>query len=353
MLTLWNVYSFFTTYAEIDGYNPKEQQGPSEPTSELDRWILSEMNQLVLQVDEALDGYEPTNGGRRIQEFVDLLSNWYVRRSRRRFWKSENDEDKLSAYSTLYVCLVTLCRLMAPYTPFVAESMYQNLVRSLDGEEAESVHLDEFPKADVSRIDEPLMEATRLAMKLSSLGRDARSRAGKKVRLPLRKALVRTREPSEGGHVGRIVAQLREELNIKEIELLDPHDSFYTEAVEASGRKKRAAKLGDFMAALDGGYMVAIDTAVTPELAQEGMARELVHRIQNMRRAAGFEVTDRIFLSYEGSAAIGEVMEGFGDYVRTETLAEDIRQGEAEEGAHVESHKLEGIPLTLGVQRVG
>ena len=185
MLTLWNVYSFFTTYAEIDGYNPKEQQGPEEPTSELDRWILSEMNQLVLQVDEALNGYEPTNGGRRIQEFVDLLSNWYVRRSRRRFWKSENDEDKLSAYSTLYACLVTLCKLMAPYTPFLAESMYQNLVRSLDGEESESVHLDEFPTADDSRIDEPLMEATRLAMKLSSLGRDARSRAGKKVRLPL------------------------------------------------------------------------------------------------------------------------------------------------------------------------
>ncbi len=353
MLTLWNVYSFFTTYAEIDGYNPKDQPGPAEPTSELDRWILSEMNQLVLQVDEALNGYEPTNGGRRIQEFVDLLSNWYVRRSRRRFWKSENDEDKLSAYSTLYTCLVTLCKLMAPYTPFVAESMYQNLVRALDGDAAESVHLDEFPTADKSRIDEPLMEATRLAMKLSSLGRDARSRAGKKVRLPLSRALVRTREASEGMHVGRIVAQLREELNIKEIELLDPQDSLYTEVVEASGRKKRAAKLGDLQAALDGGYMVAIDTAVTPELAREGMARELVHRIQNMRRAAGFDVTDRIFLYCEAPAGVWQVLAAFGDYVRAETLSEEIREGDPAEDAHVESHKLEGMELTLGVRRVG
>ena len=353
MLTLWNVYSFFTTYAEIDEYNPAEHKGPAEPSSELDRWILSEMNQLVLQVDEALEGYEPTNGGRRIQEFVDLLSNWYVRRSRRRFWKSESDADKLSAYSTLYECLVTVSKLMAPYTPFLAESMYQNLVRSVNGDGAESVHLDEFPKADVNRIDEPLMEATRLAMKLSSLGRDARSRAGKKVRLPLSRAVVRTREASERDHVGRIVTQLREELNIKEIELADSEDTFYNEAVEASGKKKRAAKLGDFMAALDGGYMVAIDTAVTPELAQEGMARELVHRIQNMRRAAGFEVTDRIQLYYEAPTEIEQVIAGFGDYVRTETLADDIRRGEAEEDAHVQSHKLEGMELTLGVRRVG
>ncbi len=352
MLTLWNVYSFFTTYAEIDGYDPSEQKGPEEPTSELDRWILSEMNLLIAQVDEALEGYEPTNGGRRIQEFVDLLSNWYVRRSRRRFWKSENDEDKLSAYSTLYFCLANLCRLMAPYTPFLSESMYQNLVRSVDADAAESVHLAEFPTCDEGRIDEGLMEATRLAMKLSSLGRDARSRAGKKVRLPLRKALVRTREASEGRHVGQIETQLREELNIKEIEVLEASNPFYTEAVEVSGRKRRAAVLGDFQAVLDGGYMVAIDTAVTPELAQEGMARELVHRIQNMRRAAGFEVTDRIALFYQGPSEVAAVMEGFGDYVRTETLAESVVAGEAGEGAHVASHKLEGMEVTLGVRRV-
>ena len=351
MLTLWNVYSFFTTYAEIDGYNPKEQPAPAEPASELDRWILSEMNQLILQVDEALEGYEPTTGGRRIQEFVDLLSNWYVRRSRRRFWKSENDEDKLSAYSTLYACLVTLCKLMAPYTPFLAESMYQNLVRALDDEAAESVHLAEFPTADESLIDTSLMEATRLAMKLSSLGRDARSRAGKKVRLPLSRALVRTREVSEGGHVGRIVAQLREELNIKEIELVEPQDNFYAQAVEASGRKRRAAKLGDFQAALDGGYMVAIDTSVTPELAQEGLARELVHRIQNMRRAAGFDVTDRIELFYQGPGELQAVLDRYGEYIGVETLAGTIQEGDADEGAHVVEHKIEGMDVTLGVKR--
>ncbi len=351
MLTLWNVYSFFVTYAEIDGYDPNRDKAPDKPSSELDRWILSEVNCLISQVDDSLDGYDPTTGGRRIQEFVDLLSNWYVRRSRRRFWKSENDQDKLSAYSTLYTCLVTLAKLMAPYTPFMAEEMYQNLARSVDDKAPESVHLAAFPVADADLVDQPLMEATRLAKRLSSLGRDARSRAGKKVRLPLRLALVRTRDASESGHIESIKGQLMEELNIKEIRLLTPDDPFYAEAMKAAGAARSVA-VGDYQAVLDSGYMVAIDTSVTPQLAQEGMARELVHRIQNMRRSAGFEVTDRIHFYYQGPDDLERVIAGYGDYIRLETLSEEIRRGQPGEGGRVEAQKMEGMDITLGVSRV-
>ena len=149
----------------------------SSPESELDRWIISELNQLIADVDSALDSYNPTEAGRKIEGFVDGLSNWYVRRSRRRFWKSENDADKLSAYNTLYQCLVTLSKLLAPFIPFVAEELYQNLVRSVFPEAPESVHLADFPVADKSKIDKQLVDDNRLAMKVSSLGRAARSQS--------------------------------------------------------------------------------------------------------------------------------------------------------------------------------
>ena len=176
LLTLWNVYSFFTTYASVDNFHPDQIPQGWKPTSELDRWLMSELNSLVAQVDEQLEAYNPTDAGRRIQDFVDLLSNWYVRRSRRRFWKSENDDDKASAYATLYTCLSTLCKLMAPFTPFVAEEMYQNLVRSVDGDAPESVHLASFPLDSPELVDHQLMTATRLAMEISRMGRAVRSR---------------------------------------------------------------------------------------------------------------------------------------------------------------------------------
>ena len=164
LLTLWNTYSFFVTYALIDGYNPRSGQDVA-PASELDRWLLSELNRLVLEVTRSLDDYNPTEAGRKIEAFVDDLSNWYIRRSRRRFWKTENDADKLSAYSTLYHCLVTLSQLMAPFTPFLAEEVYRNLVSSVDPNAPESVHLTKYPIADESQIDDRLGSETRLVMK--------------------------------------------------------------------------------------------------------------------------------------------------------------------------------------------
>ncbi len=190
LLTLWNVYSFFVTYANIDNFTPGSEVASLEQ-SELDKWIISELNQLIVDVEATLDDYNPTRAGRRIEGFVSDLSNWYVRRSRRRFWKSENDADKLSAYNTLYQCLVTLSKLLAPLTPFLAEELYQNLVCSVFPQSPDSVHLADFPVADESKIDEQLSVDTQLVMKVSSLGRAARGQAGIKVRQPFAKLLVK------------------------------------------------------------------------------------------------------------------------------------------------------------------
>ncbi len=189
MLTLWNVYSFFVMYANIDDYNPAQQREEAE-TPVLDKWIISELNQLIADVDSGLENYNPTDAGRKIEVFVSDLSNWYVRRSRRRFWKSENDTDKLSAYKTLYSCLVELSKLIAPFMPFMAEEIYRNLVCAVYPEAPQSVHLADFPVADKAKIDERLSTDTKLAIKISSLGRAARSKAGIKVRQPLAIALV-------------------------------------------------------------------------------------------------------------------------------------------------------------------
>ena len=386
ILTLWNVYSFFTTYASVDQFHPdqvpEDWKPKPTPGSELDRWILSELNSLISQVDRQLEGYNPTDAGRRIQDFVDRLSNWYVRRSRRRFWKSENDEDKLSAYAALYTCLTTLCKLLAPLTPFVAEEMYQNLVLGADGNAPESVHLAAFPEAAPGLVDEALMDATRLAMKISSMGRGARSRAGVKVRQPLMRVLVKTRLPDEVDYIELVLPQILDELNIKELEVIrhagngsdDVGGRIYLRALEAAGlpaapdggsprvatedglgrgasQVEAIVQLDHYWISLEGGYMVAVDTSMTPDLAEEGLARELVHRIQNLRRGASFEITDRIVTFYRGPVTVAEVMSKYADYIRQETLSDELIDGVPAEGAHSEQQKLGGEGVVLGVKR--
>ena len=354
LLTLWNVYSFFTNYASIDGFHPDQTPDGWKPEHELDRWIMSELNALVTQVDGYLDGYDPTNAGRRMQEFIDQLSNWYVRRSRRRFWKSENDQDKLSGYITLRTCLVTLSKLMAPLSPFVAEEMYQNLVCSVDADAPDSVHLAAFPTVDASLIDQPLMGATRLAMSISSMGRNARSKSGLKVRQPLASVAVKTRNPEERGYLQMVQPQVLEELNIKSLVVLEDDSELYLQAREEAGdRTEVTIPVDHYSVALEGGYMVAVDSTITPELAEEGLARELVHRIQNLRRSSQFELTDRIVTYYDAPAEISSVMQGnFSAYIRQETLSEDLVAGPPQEGAASEDSKVEGMEITLGVLRV-
>ena len=358
MLTLWNVYSFFIGYAEIDKFDPSQKPADWKPENEIDRWVLSELNTLVSQVDGYMDGYEPTSAGRRIQEFVDQLSNWYVRRSRRRFWRKEGDADKLSGYITLHTCLVTVAKLMAPLAPFVAEEMYQNLVCSVDPSAPDSVHLSEYPVADESLVDQPLMEATQLAMKVASMGRAARSKAGLKVRQPLANLLVKIRVPAERGYLDQVRPQVLEELNIKDIQVIEDDAPLVQKVLEEAGDETETIlSVENYSVSLEGGYMVAVNGDLSDELREEGLAREVVHRIQGMRRSANFDVTDRIVTYYQGPSKFAEVMQGpFSNYIRDETLSNQLVDGtpdsDSNAGAATESTKIEGMEITLAVHQV-
>jgi len=336
LLTLWNTYSFFVTYANIDKFDPRTTVS-LDGLPELDRWILSELNQLVDRVTCSLDQYDPTGTGRMIEDFVQDLSNWYVRRSRRRFWKSENDADKQAAYTTLYQCLVTLAKLLAPFTPFIAEELYQNLVRSADESASESVHLTDYPQADLSQVDEELSADTRLAMTVSSLGRSARAKANLKVRQPLAKVLVKVRSKREEAGLNRMASQVLEELNVKELHAVDkvPVDEFPNWPVVE-----------------EGGLAVMIDSDISPELADEGLAREIVHRLQFMRRSAGFDIADYIETYYQGGDSIQRVMREFASYIRQETLSQTLTQGSPPDGAFAKSHTIDGDEVVLAVKRV-
>ena len=397
LIPLWNVYSFFVTYANIDGYDPHTPAPEVGDRPELDRWIVSELNSLMQDVTAGLEGYEPEVASHAVERFVEHLSNWYVRRSRRRFWKSDADDDKQAAHATLYECLVTLTRLLAPMMPFITEEMYQNLVGSVNGGK-ESVHLEDYPVADPSKIDQGLSEATRLAMRLSSLGRAARSRAGIKVRQPVARALVKLREPEEGALLERVAMQVREELNIKELSVMNSEAEvveFEVKANMALVGPKYASEVSDVLRALsaadatdvwerasskrqvavegytlepeevlvttsdregfsvadEAGYAVAIATALTPELELEGEARELVHGIQNMRRSAGFDIADYIVTYYQSNEKLDEVLAKHGDYVRGETLSRELINEAPPEDAYAETHSVSGVEVVLGVVR--
>jgi isoleucyl-tRNA synthetase len=328
--TLWNTYSFFVIYANIDKFDPKGAQMGG--LSELDRWIASELNSLIEGVTDSLERYDPTTAGHKLEDFVDELSNWYVRRSRRRFWKSENDADKQAAHATLHHCLVTLSKLIAPFTPFIAEELFQNLVRSFDLETPESVHLADFPVADRALIDKKLSADMKLAMKVSSLGRAARSKAGLKVRQPLAKAIVKVGSEGERGSLERVKSQLVEELNVKRVDvtIMPPVATARVEALAPE---------------------VDIDTDISPQLADEGTAREIVRRIQTMRKQADFDIADYIETYYQGGPILERVMEGFAPYIRQETLSRVLTQGAPPDGAYVETHKLAGEEVILGVRK--
>jgi len=336
--TLWNTYTFFILYANIDQFDPNTSEPPQD-IPEIDRWILSELNQLIIEVTEAMDNYDPTSAGRRIEEFVDRLSNWYVRRSRRRFWKSESDADKLAAYFTLYECLVSLTKLLAPLTPFIAEEIYQNLVCSVKPKAQESVHLCDFPSGDVSKVDNLLADDTRLAMKICSLGRAARSKAGIKVRQPLEKVMIKTRSKNERECLDRLASQLLEELNVKGLEFVEDTAEFESKP--------------DCFLAVEGDYVVAVSKDISAELLEEGIAREVVHRIQNMRRNAGFDIADYIVTCYQAESPLKEAIETFSDYIRQETLSRELLLQDPEAAAHSEKYRINTYPITLGVKRIG
>jgi isoleucyl-tRNA synthetase len=301
LLTLWNTYSFFVMYANVDNWTP-DYGLPDLQTSPLDRWILSHLHSLIGEVTSSLESFDAARMTQVVEAFIDDLSNWYVRLSRRRFWRSESDDDKQSAYATLYKVLVTLAKLIAPVLPFTAEEMYQNLMRSVDSNAPESVHLCDWPVQDKSLIDKKLMAENEAVMKVVQMGRSARNAAGIKVRQPLAALYVET---PEWKAVKRNEKLILDELNVKSLQ-------------EFSGSS-------DGMEIVEeGGVSVALDISLTDDLVQEGLVRDLVRRIQTLRKESGFNVDDRIIVYYESHEPLLTSISTYSDYIKQETLADDL-----------------------------
>ena len=453
-LTLWNTYSFFVTYANIDGLDPRQR--PADEPPELDRWVLSELNALNERVTTALDAYNPTDAARAIDTFVDDLSNWYVRRSRRRFWRgvTKTDTDKRSAYYTLYTALVTLTRLLAPFMPFLAETLWQNLVLSLDTDQPDSVHLADWPgqiplyarrhgeerdvapsrriwfsetlpnsppaaREDLIFVDEALLADTRMVKRIASMGRATRARAGVKVRQPLTQLHVAPVHADQFARLDHVVTErqteLCEELNVKIVlplpivnlpgvkRILRPNLKEYGSVWAADGtlQARREAivalanspipidtdKNGQFLivkASADdlalapftqlrwpsdslltsyessdpdqivlseGGLIVNLYTEITPELADEGLAREIVRRVQDLRREAGFELSDRITTWCQGDDAIARVIEKHRGYLQSETLTTHLIASSPDRDVPVARFTIDGHAVTIAVQQ--
>lgn len=396
-LTLWNTYSFFVTYANLDGFKP---QGEFAPGNLLDRWVLSELNVLVREVTAAYEAYDATGATRPIQDFVEKLSTWFLRRSRRRFWKSGSDADKNSAYSTLYTVLVTVSKLIAPAMPFIADEMFGNLVARAAAGAPKSVHLADWPTVNVGLIDEQLNRDMSVAIRIASLGHAARQQANRKVRQPLAEAAFSVGNTVEREAVLRFADLLADELNVKAVRPLNAateavshsikplpkqlgqkygnafpaiRQSILTSDQEAmahallSGNSYRMAIGGSayeiqpdeveikaearegFAVAEDGSYVVALQTGLTPELIAEGYAREVVRRVQDLRKTAELDVSDRIRLYLTGDAALLQAVLQHREYVSAETLTVQLEFADSPVGAVLAQDEVEGKKLVLGL----
>ncbi len=398
LIPLWNVYSFFVTYANLDRWTPKEA---TSDYSLLDRWVLSKLQVLIQDVTDRLENYDPYGATSSLEQFVDELSRWYVRRSRRRFWKSEADMDKKAGYTTLYACLTTLLKLLAPFLPFLSEELYQNLVCTVKPDALESVHHNDWPLADKSLIDNELMADMDLAIKICGLGRSARNKAGIKLRQPLHMAKVVAGEAMLDG-LQRLTDVITDELNVKElvftaqreevvnyemrllpqilgkkygrlfsrlratvtsmdtdsllqklqrdqgveVKVDDQVITLLPEEVEVHTRPKEGYTLAE-----EEDIIVGVDTFVTEELKKEGLARDIVRRIQNQRKDAGFDIADKIETYYEAEPKLTEVFTSHGDYIASETLSTSIQNAEPPAVAHVADYEIDGESLKLGLIR--
>lgn len=392
--TLHNTYSFFSLYANIDGFSYQEETIPVNERSELDRWILSELNRLIAEVDAAYNDYEPTKASRAISEFVqEIMSNWYVRLSRRRFWKGDYQQDKIAAYQTLFECLLSVSKLMAPVAPFYADQLYRDLCEATKVESFASVHLAHFPKAVNETRDLALEDRMGKARTIASLALSLRKKEQIKVRQPLQKIMIPVRNAEEKAAIELVADLIQSEINVKSIELLDdasdilvkeikPNfkalgprfgknmkkaveiiDSLNDEqikrletgegvAVEING-EAATIEAGDvliqskdiegWLVANGNGLTVALDIQLDQDLIDEGIAREMINRIQNLRKDAGFEVTDKIILYLREDVALVNVFEKHQAYIQQETLTKkivvkkDLTEGEIIEFDHIKT----------------
>jgi isoleucyl-tRNA synthetase len=399
LIPLWNVYSFFVTYANIDKWQPRGEGESGQPRALLDRWILARLNEVVEQATIRLDAYDSYGMTLAVEPFLDDLTNWYVRRSRRRFWKSERDADKQAAYATLYEVLTALSRLLAPVVPFVTEIMYQNLVRSVDRTALESVHHTDWPQVDGAAIDAALIRQMALARQIVTAGHSARNSANIKLRQPIARALVTMEDAVTLKE--ELVELVRDELNVRELVFVESEDqllsyrvlpnnkvlgprfgsqfpavrSVLAELEPSMARKRLAAGLplhlevaGETVelapdevliqaepreglaVASERGMTVGVDKRMTPELLNEGLARDVVRRIQNLRKVAGFDLDDRIVTTYEADDALSAAIEEWRDMIMAETLSVELH-AEEPAGAAVDEDQVAGHPIALGVRR--
>ncbi|MEQ8624960.1 MAG: isoleucine--tRNA ligase [Vicingaceae bacterium] len=373
--TLYNTYNFFALYANIDNFNYSEAEIEHSKRPEIDRWVLSKLNSLIKTVDAAFADYEPTKAGRAIQEFTtDHLSNWYVRLCRRRFWKGDYSTDKISAYQTLYTCLLTVAKLSAPIAPFFMDRLFQDLNAVSGKEKVDSIHLSDFGKLNEAHIDTDLEQRMEIAQKLSSMVLALRKKESIKVRQPLQKMMVPILDPTFKRQLQEVEALILSEVNVKELEYLEETAGVLVKKIKPDF-KKLGPKFGKdmklvaaavnqlsqeeiasleskgsidlpledrrisldlddveitsedipgWLVATEGKYTVALDISLSDELRQEGVAREMVNRIQNFRKEAGFEVTDKIALKVQTAPVIDEAIANNKDYICSETLASSL-----------------------------
>jgi isoleucyl-tRNA synthetase len=390
--TLYNTYSFFALYANIDNFRFKENEIKLNDKPELDRWIISELNTLIRNVENFYDDYEPTKAAREITNFVnDNLSNWYVRLSRRRFWKGEYELDKISAYQTLFTVLVDICKISAPISPFFMDKMFQDLTKNIEGNFQQSVHLEAFPEYDTSKIDKSLEEKVNYAQIISSLTLSLRAKEKIKVRQPLNRILIPVKSAAQKNLINSVSEEIKREVNIKNIEFIEGESDLLVKSIKPNF-KKLGPKYGRYMkeistqtnllendrilelektgkidliidkksvifdlddfdisskdiegwlVANEGNITVALDITIDQKLMDEGIAREIVSKIQTLRKSKGFEVTDRISLCFNGDSEIYKSISNNIEYIKSETLANEIQfDCEGDQGLEVLFDKL-------------
>ena len=373
--TLYNTYSFFALYANVDGFDYREADVPLNERPEIDRWILSELHSLIKGVEYEMDDYDPTRAGRLIDAFVnDDLSNWYVRLNRKRFWGKEMSQDKLSAYQTLYTCLETVAKLLAPFAPFYADQLYLDLTKATQREQLQSVHLANFPVADDKFIDRELEERMEMAQKITSMVLALRRKVNIKVRQPLLQIMIPAVDQRQKAHIEAVKDLIMSEVNVKELNFVEEGKGVLVKKVKCNFRTmgKKFGKLmkgiAAQMEALDqdaianlervgyinlsvegnevvveaadveiisedipgwlvsneGNLTVALEVELTKELVKEGMAREIINRIQNLRKESGLEITDRIKVTLAPNEQTDAAVDAFGSYIKSQVLADEI-----------------------------
>ena len=395
--TLYNTYSFFALYANVDGFDPTAPEIPVEKRPEIDRWIISLLNTLIKETASALDDLEPTRAARAINDFViDNLSNWYVRLNRKRFWGGSMDDDKLSAYQTLYTCLLTISKLMAPIAPFYSDMLY----RDLTGESESSVHTAEYPKADESYIDKALENRMSIAQRVTSMVLALRRKINIKVRQPLTAIMVPAIDEAQKEALSQMSELILGEVNVKELRIVGNDEGILVKRVKPDF-KKLGPKLGKqmkvaaaalqqldtpainkfekdgfvevalpdgnsaridladveilsedipgWLVANDGNLTVALDVTVTPELRLEGIARDIINRVQNIRKTRDYAITDRISLVFEPNEALDDVVKDFGDYIARQVLAENVEIGVPESASEAEILDIDGLEAKVHI----